>query len=142
MHTVKCVRCHYSKLPCKVNGVAALNPVEHYRPKGYGNIAPLLFYCADFSSFVDAVNTFEGALNAIEANNAAISELTQQYLAGLSIFAHTDSIRTQASRLRGCLDPIEEEEDDNNDEGEEDEAPDDVAEGESGPSKKRKHRSG
>ncbi|PBK79253.1 hypothetical protein ARMGADRAFT_1093332, partial [Armillaria gallica] len=35
-HTVKCVRCHYSKLPCKVDGVAALNPIDHYRPKGSG----------------------------------------------------------------------------------------------------------
>ncbi len=40
-HTVKCVRCHYSKLPCKVDGVAALNPVEHYCPKGYGTFLPL-----------------------------------------------------------------------------------------------------
>ncbi|PBK79451.1 hypothetical protein ARMGADRAFT_1093124 [Armillaria gallica] len=124
-HTVKCIRCHYSKLPCKVDGVAALNPVEHYRPRGY-----------------DAVNTFESALNAIEANNTAVSLITQQYLAGLSVVAHTDSICAQLFHLCGCLAPVEDEEDDNNDEGEEDEAPDDVAEGESGPSKKRKHRSG
>ncbi|PBK80343.1 hypothetical protein ARMGADRAFT_1092290 [Armillaria gallica] len=108
-----------------VNGVVALNPIEHYRPKGS-----------------NAVNTFEAALNAIEANNAAIAEITQQYLADLSLFVHTDNIRAQASRLHGCLDSIEEGEDNNNDESEEDEAPDDVAEGESGPSKKRKHRSG
>ncbi len=101
-----------------------------------------LFYFTvlTFLFFVDAVNTFESALNAIEANNAAISELTQQYLVGLSIFAHTDSIRTQASRLHGCLGPIEEEEDDNDGEEEEFEAPDAIAEGESGPSKKQKHK--
>ncbi|PBK91217.1 hypothetical protein ARMGADRAFT_1082001 [Armillaria gallica] len=120
-HTVKCVRCHYSKLPCKVNGVAVLNPVEHYRPKGY-----------------DAVNTFEGALNAIETNNATISELTQQYLAGLSIFAHTDSIRAQASRLRGCLYPIEDEDKEDGKEDDDGEAPEDVAEGVAGPSKQKK----
>ncbi|PBK81677.1 hypothetical protein ARMGADRAFT_1091077 [Armillaria gallica] len=108
-----------------VDEVAVLNPVEHYRPKGS-----------------DTVNTFEATLNAIEANNAAITEITQQYLAGLSLFTHTDNIHAQASHLRGCLDSIEEGEDDNNDESEEDEVPDDIAEGESSPSKKRKHRSG
>ncbi|PBK90677.1 hypothetical protein ARMGADRAFT_1082413 [Armillaria gallica] len=122
-HTVKCMRCHYSKLPCKVNGVVALNPIEHYRPKGS-----------------NAVNTFEAALNTIKANNAAIAEITQQYLAGLNIIAHTDSIRAQMFQLRGCLAPVDGDEEDNDGEGEEDEAPDDVAEGESGPSKKRKHK--
>ncbi|PBK78954.1 hypothetical protein ARMGADRAFT_1041150, partial [Armillaria gallica] len=34
-NTVICMRCHYSKLPCKVNGVPALNPINHYRPKSY-----------------------------------------------------------------------------------------------------------
>ncbi len=48
-HTVKCVCCHYSKLPCKVDGVAVLNPVDHYHPKGYGNL---------FSSFCFTVLTF------------------------------------------------------------------------------------
>ncbi|PBK90861.1 hypothetical protein ARMGADRAFT_1082601 [Armillaria gallica] len=121
MHTVKCVRCHYSKLPCKVNGVAVLNPVKHYRPKGY-----------------DAVNTFEGTLNAIETNNATISELTQQYLAGLSIFMHMDSIQAQASHLCGCLYPIEDEDEEDGEEDDDGEAPEDVAEGVTGPSKQKK----
>ncbi|PBK92316.1 hypothetical protein ARMGADRAFT_1081099 [Armillaria gallica] len=121
----KCVRCHYSKLPCKVDGVPALNPIEHYRPKGS-----------------DAVNTFEAAVNAIEANNTAIAVITQQYLAGLSVFAHTDNIHAQTFHLRGCLAPIEENEDDHDSKDEEYEAPDDVAEGESSPSKKRKSKSG
>ncbi|PBK91805.1 hypothetical protein ARMGADRAFT_1081221 [Armillaria gallica] len=125
-HTVKCVCCHYSKLPCKVNGVATLNPVEHYHPKGY-----------------DAVNTFESTLNAIEVNNIAIAVITQQFLAGLNVVAHTDSIRAQASRLRGCLDPVEEDEDEEDDgQDAEDKAPDNVAEGISGPSKKGKNKSG
>ncbi|KAK0238234.1 hypothetical protein EDD85DRAFT_952416 [Armillaria nabsnona] len=114
MHTVKCV-----------NGVAALNPVEHYRPKGY-----------------DAVNSFESALNAIEANSTTISLVTQQYLAGLSVLAHTNSICAQTFNLRRCLTPVEEEEEDNDGEGEKYEAPSDVAEGESGPSRQQKHRSG
>ncbi|PBK82659.1 hypothetical protein ARMGADRAFT_1090113 [Armillaria gallica] len=124
-HTVKCVRCHYSKLPCKVNGVPALNPIEHYRPKGY-----------------DAVNAFESALNAIEVNNAAVTTITQQYLAGLSIFAHTNNIRVQASRLHGCLDPVEDEDKEDGEEEDDDgEAPEDVAEGIAGPSKQKKNKS-
>ncbi|PBK94599.1 hypothetical protein ARMGADRAFT_1078483 [Armillaria gallica] len=126
MHSIKCMRCHYSKLPCKVNGVPALNPIEHYRPKGY-----------------EAVNTFEAAINAIEVNNAAVSEITQQYLAGLSVVAHTDSIRAQVLRLRGCLAPVEDEADKENDKDDgEDDAPDDVAEGVAGPSMKKKGRLG
>ncbi|PBK82427.1 hypothetical protein ARMGADRAFT_1090291 [Armillaria gallica] len=112
-------------LPCKVNGVAVLNPIDHYRPKGSA-----------------AVNTFEGALSTIEVNNTAMTTITQQYLAGLNIITHTDSIRAQTFHLCGCLAPVEEEEKANDGEGEEDEAPDDIAEGESGPSKKQKHRSG
>ncbi|SJL16879.1 uncharacterized protein ARMOST_20409 [Armillaria ostoyae] len=114
-HTVICVRCHYAKQPCKVDGEASLNPVSHYRPKGY-----------------DAINTFESALNAIEINNAAISSIAQQFLAGLNVSAHTESIRVQMSRLRECLNPVEkvvEEEGDSEVE--------EVAEGVAGPSKKK-----
>ncbi|PBK91175.1 hypothetical protein ARMGADRAFT_1081946 [Armillaria gallica] len=121
----KCMHCHYSKLPCKVNGIPALNPIKHYHPKGS-----------------DAVNTFEATVNAIEANNAAIATITQQYLAGLSVFAHTDNIHAQTFHLHRCLAPIEENEDDHNSEDEEYEAPDDVAEGVAGSSKKRKVKLG
>ncbi|PBK87480.1 hypothetical protein ARMGADRAFT_1085503 [Armillaria gallica] len=114
-HSIKCV-----------NSIPALNPIEYYRPKGY-----------------DAVNTFEATINAIEVNNAAVTAITHQYLASLNIFTHTDSIRAQASRLRGCLYPVADEadEEDNEDDGEAD-APDDVAEGVAGPSTKKKGRSG
>ncbi|KAK0222657.1 hypothetical protein EDD85DRAFT_796187 [Armillaria nabsnona] len=113
-HTVKC-------LPCKVNGVPALNPVAHYRSQGY-----------------DAVNAFEAAVNAIEANNTAIAAITQQFLVGLNVIAHTDSIRAQTFNLRGCLTPVDEDNDDDADLASEDEAPDDVLEGITGPSKKTK----
>ncbi len=87
------------------------------------------------------VNSFESTLNAIEANSTAISLVTQQYLVGLSILAHTNSIRAQMFNLRRCLAPVEEEEEEADSKEEEDEAPSNVAEGESGPSKKRKHKS-
>ncbi|SJL08191.1 uncharacterized protein ARMOST_11554 [Armillaria ostoyae] len=114
-HTVICVRCHYAKQPCEVDGEVALNPVLHYRPQGY-----------------KAINTFESALNAIEVNNATITSLTQQFLAGLNVLSHTESIRVQSSRLRECLNPVEEvveEEDDSEVE--------EVIEEVAGPSKKK-----
>ncbi len=99
-----------------------------------------MFHCADFS-FVDVVNTFEATLNTIKANNAEITAITQQYLVGLSILTHTNNIRAQASCLCRCLDPIKDEEDEEHDGEESDnEAPNNVAEGVSGPSKKRKHK--
>ncbi|PBK89505.1 hypothetical protein ARMGADRAFT_1083492 [Armillaria gallica] len=122
-HMVICVHCHYAKQPCKVDGKAALNPLTHYHPKDY-----------------DSINTFESILNAIDVNNEAILSITQQYLSGLNIQAHSESIRIQMLRLRECLDPVEKDEEDNDGKDDDDEAPDDVAEGESGPSKKRKHK--
>ncbi|PBK89133.1 hypothetical protein ARMGADRAFT_1084215 [Armillaria gallica] len=108
----------------RVDGVATLNPVEHYHPKRS-----------------DAVNTFEAAVNAIEANSAAITVITQQFLAGLDIIVHTDNIRAQTFQLRGCLAPVEEDEE-FADEELENKAPDDVAEGIAGPSQKKKGKSG
>ncbi|KAK0229060.1 hypothetical protein EDD85DRAFT_794181 [Armillaria nabsnona] len=68
--------------PCEVNGEAALNPLTHYHPKGYGSL-----------------NTFESALNPIEVNNAAIAVITQQFLAALNVQVHSESIHVQMSRL-------------------------------------------
>ncbi len=63
----------------------------------------LLIFSAADSSFPDSINTFESALNAIDVNNAAILSITQQYLLGLNIQAHSESIRVQMSRLRVTL---------------------------------------
>ncbi|PBK89504.1 hypothetical protein ARMGADRAFT_1083491 [Armillaria gallica] len=120
----KCMHCHYSKLPCKVDGVAALNPIDHYRPKGS-----------------DAVNTFEATINAIKANSAAITAITQQFLVGLNVIAHTDNICAQMFQLHGCLAPVEEDEEVADKESE-DEAPNDVTEGIAGPSQKKKGKLG
>ncbi|SJL06230.1 uncharacterized protein ARMOST_09566 [Armillaria ostoyae] len=114
-----CVHCHYAKQPCKVDGEVALNPVSHYRPQGYKDI-----------------NAFENSLNTIDQNNAAIASLAQQFLAGLNVLSHTESIRVQSSRLRECLDPVETVVEDEDSEVEE------VAEGVAGPSKKKKLKSG
>ncbi len=52
-NTVICVHCHYSKLPCKVNGVPALNPINHYRPKSYRtHYSFVLCWAADLVSFL------------------------------------------------------------------------------------------
>ncbi|SJL06605.1 uncharacterized protein ARMOST_09947 [Armillaria ostoyae] len=119
-HTVICVHCHYAKQPCKVDGKVTLNPVSHYHPKGY-----------------KAINTFESALNAIEVNNTTVTSLVQQFLAGLNVLLHTESIRVQSSRLRECLNLVEEVVVDD-----EDSEMEEVAEGVVGPSKKKKSKSG
>ncbi|PBK77616.1 hypothetical protein ARMSODRAFT_1010266 [Armillaria solidipes] len=56
-NTVICVRCHYSKLPCKVKGIPALNPLSHYRPKSYQNL-----------------NAFEGALDTLDQHADALED--------------------------------------------------------------------
>ncbi|SJL17303.1 uncharacterized protein ARMOST_20852 [Armillaria ostoyae] len=89
--TLICAHCHYAKQPCKVDGKVALNPVSHYRLKGY-----------------KAINTFESALNAIEVNNATVTSLVQQFLAGLNVLSHTESIRIQSLCLHECLNPVKE----------------------------------
>ncbi|KAK0245021.1 hypothetical protein EDD85DRAFT_943382 [Armillaria nabsnona] len=124
-YTTPCDHCKHLGTQCHK---LLMHTVKcHYWPKGY-----------------DTVNTFEAALNVIEANNAAIFSITQQYLAGLSVVAHTDSIRAQMSHLRGCLDFIESEEDGEDGKEESDAkhvAPKDIAEGVAGPLSKKKHKS-
>ncbi|KAG7439558.1 uncharacterized protein BT62DRAFT_938861 [Guyanagaster necrorhizus] len=84
-----------AKCPCTVDGEAGLNPEDHYRPMGAA-----------------AINAFEGELNALEQSISATASLTQQYLAGLNVLAHTQNVRAQVSRLRECLlSPIEFDED-------------------------------
>ncbi|KAK0215964.1 hypothetical protein EDD85DRAFT_962516 [Armillaria nabsnona] len=120
-NTVICVCCHYSKLPCKVNGVPALNPINHYHPKSYHTL-----------------NTFEGALDTLAQHANSIEDIVINYMAGLNALAQLNSLRVQAGRLHECatFDESDADEDDDN------EAPDDVAEGVAGPSKKRKGKSG
>ncbi|KAK0236999.1 hypothetical protein EDD85DRAFT_952993 [Armillaria nabsnona] len=120
-NTVICVRCHYLKLPCKVNGVPALNPINHYRPKSY-----------------QTLNAFEGALDTLAQHADSIEDIIVNYMAGLNALAQLNGLWVQAGRLRECatFDESDADEDDDN------EAPDDVAEGVAGPSKKRKGKSG
>ncbi|KAK0184129.1 hypothetical protein F5146DRAFT_1145771 [Armillaria mellea] len=116
-HMVICVRCHYAKQPCTVDGVPALSPVDQYRPQGSHDI-----------------NAFASALNTLEQNNQAITSLTQQYMTGLNILAHVESSQVQVSRLRTCL-PSDEDSVDNSDGA--DNEDDEVAKGKAGPSKKK-----
>ncbi|PBK85139.1 hypothetical protein ARMGADRAFT_1087811 [Armillaria gallica] len=102
-NTVICVRCHYSKLPCKVNGVPALNPINHYCPKSY-----------------QTLNAFEGALDTLAQHTDSIEDIVVNYMASINALTQLND----------------------GGEGDEDEAPDDVAEGVSGPSKKKKGKSG
>ncbi|KAK0183742.1 hypothetical protein F5146DRAFT_1147230 [Armillaria mellea] len=58
-----CVRCHYAKQPCTVDGIPALSLVDQYCPQGSYDI-----------------NAFASALNTLEQNNQAITSHTQQYM--------------------------------------------------------------
>ncbi|PBK81328.1 hypothetical protein ARMGADRAFT_1091470, partial [Armillaria gallica] len=124
-NTVICVRCHYSKLPCKVNGVPALNPISHYRPKSYKTL-----------------NAFEGALDTLAQHADSIEDLLVNYMAGIHALTHLNGLRVQAGRLRECANFDDDAEDGVEGDGDdEDEAPEDVAEGVAGPSKQKKSKS-
>ncbi|PBK80350.1 hypothetical protein ARMGADRAFT_1092316 [Armillaria gallica] len=122
-NTVICMRCHYSKLPCKVNSVPALNPINHYRPKSY-----------------QTLNAFEGALDTLAQHADSIEDIIINYMASINALTQLNGLRVQARRLRECANFDDNAEDGG--EGDEDEAPDDVAEGVPGPSKKKKGKSG
>ncbi|KAK0501188.1 hypothetical protein EDD18DRAFT_1347279 [Armillaria luteobubalina] len=123
-NSVICIRCHYAKLPCLVNGTKALNPLAHYRPKEY-----------------QSLNAFESALTTLTQHANNLEDVVVNYLVGLDAMSQLQGLRTQISHLRECLGSdtrVEEIVEDNDDEGY---AADEVAEGEPGPLKKRK-RSG
>ncbi|PBK89739.1 hypothetical protein ARMGADRAFT_1083185 [Armillaria gallica] len=124
-NTIICMHCHYAKLPCKVNSVSALNPIDHYRPHSYKTL-----------------NAFLATLDTLGQHADSIEDILLNYLSGINVLSHVAGLRLQASRIRECAaaDGIVNEEDGGEDEDEEDEAPGDVAEGVAGPSKKRKHK--
>ncbi|SJL14680.1 uncharacterized protein ARMOST_18145 [Armillaria ostoyae] len=117
-NTVICVRCHYSKLPCKVKGIPALNPLSHYCPKSYQNL-----------------NAFEGALDTLDQHADALEDQIISYMAGLNILTQLNGLRVQAGRLRECaVYNGGSDEEDGSDSDDDDEV---VAEGVAGPSQKK-----
>ncbi|KAK0445255.1 hypothetical protein EV421DRAFT_1734929 [Armillaria borealis] len=124
-NTVICVRCHYSKLPCKVKGILALNPLSHYRPNSYRNL-----------------NTFQGALDTLDQHADALEDQIISYLAGLNALTQLNGLRVQAGRLRKCAVYNEEGNEDNGSKGDDEDEDEVVAEGVTGPSKKKKSKSG
>ncbi|KAK0498530.1 hypothetical protein EDD18DRAFT_1351236 [Armillaria luteobubalina] len=118
---VICVRCHYTKLPCLVNGTKALNPLQHYRPKSYASI-----------------NAFESSMDTLTQHTNTLEDLVTNYMAGLDAMSQLHGLCTQINRLRECLGSdtgVEEVVDDDDEEGY---TADEVAEGEPGPSRKCK----
>ncbi len=138
------MRCHYSKLPCHVDGVPALNPISHYRPKSYSTFWSLYNRCPlDLLLFLETLNAFGGALDTLQQHADAIEDILIAHLSGINVLAHLTGLRVQASLLRQCAEidgELEAQDGDDEAEGEEDEVPEDVAEGVAGPSKKRKHK--
>ncbi|KAK0245035.1 hypothetical protein EDD85DRAFT_943428 [Armillaria nabsnona] len=125
-NTVICMHCHYSKLPCKVNSVPALNPINHYCPKSYRTL-----------------NAFEGALDTLAQHADSIEDIVVNYMAGLNALVQLNGLQVQARHLCECatFDESDTDEDDNAVE-DNDEVPEDVAKGVAGPSKKKKGKSG
>ncbi|KAK0476582.1 hypothetical protein EDD18DRAFT_1366144 [Armillaria luteobubalina] len=123
-NSVICVRCHYAKLPCLVNGTKALNPLAHYRPKSY-----------------ETINAFDSSMDTLSQHASALEDIVVNYMAGLDAMSQLQGLRSQIGHLRECLgsdtrveEVIEEGDDESSN-------VDNVAEGEPGPSRKRK-RSG
>ncbi|KAK0464094.1 hypothetical protein IW261DRAFT_1427457 [Armillaria novae-zelandiae] len=119
-NSVLCVRCHYAKLPCHINKVPVLNPLQHYHPQAYKTI-----------------NAFESSMDTLSQHAKALEEIVLNYMAGLDAMAQLQGLHTQIGHLCECLvsDSRVEEIAEDDDEGY---AAGKVAEGEAGPSKKRK----
>ncbi|PBK81125.1 hypothetical protein ARMGADRAFT_1091544 [Armillaria gallica] len=88
----------------------------------------------------EALNAFEGALDTLAQHADSIEDIVVNYMAGINTLTQLNGLQVQAGRLRECADFDDNAEDGG--EGDEDEVPDDVAEGVSGPSKKKKGKSG
>ncbi|KAK0447526.1 hypothetical protein EV421DRAFT_1900907 [Armillaria borealis] len=117
---VICVCCHYSKLPCKVNGITALNPISHYRPNGYKNL-----------------NAFEGALDTLAQHADSLEDQIIGYMASIDALTQLNGLRVQAGRLRECAIYNKGSDKDNNSDGDGDDEDEGIAEGVAGPSKKK-----
>ncbi|KAK0462749.1 hypothetical protein IW261DRAFT_1576248 [Armillaria novae-zelandiae] len=100
--------------------VPALNPLRHYRPKEYTSL-----------------NAFEGAIDTLAQHATALEDLILNYLAGLDAMSQLQGLCTQIGHLRKCLgsDSRVGEIAEDDDKGY---AVDEVAEGDTGPSKKCK----
>ncbi|KAK0496341.1 hypothetical protein EDD18DRAFT_1353085 [Armillaria luteobubalina] len=123
-NSVICVRCHYTKLPCLVNGTKALNPLQHYRPKSY-----------------ESINAFESAMTTLNQHANALEDVVINFMAGVDALSHLQGVHAQIGQLRNSLGSDTWVEEVVEDEDKEGYNVDEVAEGEPGPSKKQK-RSG
>ncbi|KAK0472393.1 hypothetical protein IW261DRAFT_1571006 [Armillaria novae-zelandiae] len=77
-NSVICVCCHYAKLPCLVNGMKALNPLEHYRPQSY-----------------ESINAFESSMDTLSQHTSALEDLVLNYMAGLDAMSHLQGLHSQ-----------------------------------------------
>ncbi|KAK0238228.1 hypothetical protein EDD85DRAFT_790268 [Armillaria nabsnona] len=87
------------------------------------------------------LNAFEGALATLAQHANSIEDIIVNYMAGLNVLSQLNGLRVQAGRLRECATFDESDADEDDDAAEDNnEAPEDVAEGVAGPSRKRKHK--
>ncbi|KAK0473865.1 hypothetical protein IW261DRAFT_1569228 [Armillaria novae-zelandiae] len=120
-NSVLCVHCHYAKLPCQVDGVKVLNPLSHYQPKSYATL-----------------NVLEGTMDTLNQYADSVEDIVTNYMAGIDALSQLQGLCSQigyVSDSLGANTQIEEIVDVDDDKGY---AADEVAEGEVGPSRKRK----
>ncbi|PBK83042.1 hypothetical protein ARMGADRAFT_1089791 [Armillaria gallica] len=98
------------------------------------------YWNKEVAPFVETLNVFEGALDTLAQHADSIEDIVINYMASTNTLTQLNGLRVQARRLHKCANFDDNAEDGG--EGDEDEAPDDVAEGVSGPSKKKKGKSG
>ncbi|KAK0492547.1 hypothetical protein EDD18DRAFT_1357814 [Armillaria luteobubalina] len=105
-------------------GTVSLNPLHHYRPKEY-----------------QSINAFESAMTTLTQHANNLEDVVVNYMAGIDAMTQLQGLRTQIGHLRECLGADTRVEDVVEEDDDEVFQVDDVAEGEPGPSRKRK-RSG
>ncbi|KAK0494660.1 hypothetical protein EDD18DRAFT_1355400 [Armillaria luteobubalina] len=105
-------------------GTVSLNPLHHYHPKEY-----------------QSINAFESAMTTLTQHANNLEDVVINYMAGIDAMTQLQGLRTQIGHLRECLGADTRVEDVVEEDDDEVFQVDDVAEGEPGPSRKRK-RSG
>ncbi|KAK0499320.1 hypothetical protein EDD18DRAFT_1349500 [Armillaria luteobubalina] len=107
-NSVICIRCHYAKLPCLVNGTKALNPLRHYHPQEY-----------------ESINAFKSAMTTLDQHTTTLEDIVINFMAGVDALSHLQGAKTRVEEV------VEDEDEEGYD-------ADEVAEGEPGPSRKWK----
>ncbi len=75
-----------------MDGVSALNPVNHYRPKSYSTFFLPFCLTVDLMYFLGTLNTFEGALDTLAQQAYSIKDIVVNYMAGLNALTQLNGL--------------------------------------------------